>query len=250
RDGSDDNPYTAADLAAIRAGRSAVRILAYFSIGEAENYRGYWQAFWDANDDGRPDPDAPAWLGPENPDWDGNYAVRYWDPAWQELILARLDRLVTAGYDGVYLDLVDAFEYWGPDGDQPAPRNTAARDMADFIARLAARARTRNAAFLIVPQNGEALGEYAEYRRLVNGIGREDVWYDGDDRQAGDETAGVLRALKRFQDDGKFVLTIDYPTTAGARAAYYAAAGAAGMLALAPPRALDRCVTRAGDDGA
>ena len=25
----------------------------------------------------------PAWLERENPDWDGNYKVRYWHPDWQ-----------------------------------------------------------------------------------------------------------------------------------------------------------------------
>src|SRR3954454_11564030 len=45
-------------------------ILAYFSIGEAENYRYYWADAWN-----RAKPD---WLGPENPEWPGNYPVQYW----------------------------------------------------------------------------------------------------------------------------------------------------------------------------
>ena len=48
-------------------------VLAYLSIGEAEDYRSYWQRDWSVS--------PPAWLGAENPDWPGNYAVNYWDEA-------------------------------------------------------------------------------------------------------------------------------------------------------------------------
>ncbi len=81
-------------------------VLCYMSIGEAEDYRWYWVPSWAA--------DPPSWLGPENPDWPGNYLVEYWDPEWQAIIYgspdAYLDRIIAAGFDGVYLDKVDSFE--------------------------------------------------------------------------------------------------------------------------------------------
>ena len=57
------------------------------------------------------------WLvDAENPDWAGNYKVRYWEQGWQDLILSGpesyLNRITAAGFDGVYLDLIDAFEYF------------------------------------------------------------------------------------------------------------------------------------------
>ncbi len=81
RDGSDERKSSAQQIDALKAspgGRK--RVLAYMSIGEAEDYRFYWQRTWDADRNGRPDAYAPAWLGPSNPDWPGNYKVRYWDP--------------------------------------------------------------------------------------------------------------------------------------------------------------------------
>jgi cysteinyl-tRNA synthetase len=58
----------------------------------------------------------PAWLLGENPDWPGNHKVRYWDSAWQSIIYGNdssyLKRIINAGFDGVYLDLIDAFEYF------------------------------------------------------------------------------------------------------------------------------------------
>jgi cysteinyl-tRNA synthetase len=83
-------------------------VLAYMSIGEAEDYRYYWESSWTTGN--------PAWLTEENPDWEGNYKVKYWEPAWQQIILgndqAYLDRIIEAGFDGVYLDIIDAFEYF------------------------------------------------------------------------------------------------------------------------------------------
>jgi len=91
-------------------------VLAYFSIGEAETYRYYWRREWDRRGDGSPDPDAPQWLESENPQWPGNYKVRYWDPEWKAILFgdagAYLDGILARGYDGVYLDLVDAYLYF------------------------------------------------------------------------------------------------------------------------------------------
>ena len=81
-------------------------VICYLSIGEAEDYRYYWQSSWKRH--------KPAWLVRENPSWPGNYKVRYWLPEWQELICgpgdSYLSRILNAGFDGVYLDIVDAFE--------------------------------------------------------------------------------------------------------------------------------------------
>ncbi|MBN2619881.1 endo alpha-1,4 polygalactosaminidase [candidate division WOR-3 bacterium] len=83
-------------------------VLAYCSIGEAENYRYYWSPSWDT--------DPPQWLAEENPRWPGNYKVRYWEPQWQEIIYGNDDsyirKILDAGFDGVYLDIIDAFEFW------------------------------------------------------------------------------------------------------------------------------------------
>jgi cysteinyl-tRNA synthetase len=83
-------------------------VISYMSIGEAEDYRFYWNAGWENN--------PPDWLDAENPDWPGNYKVRYWEEEWQAVIFgaeeAYLDQILSAGFDGVYLDIIDAFEYF------------------------------------------------------------------------------------------------------------------------------------------
>src|SRR5262249_52441230 len=135
-------------------------VLAYLSIGEAEDYRWYWQESW--SDDPPPDPQAPAWLGPFNPEFPNNYKVKYWDPAWQAILFGTasgpnesyLDRILDQGFDGVYLDIIDAFTYWADEGIRT--RAQARADMMDLVAAIAHYARvTRNhPGFLVFPQNG------------------------------------------------------------------------------------------------
>jgi cysteinyl-tRNA synthetase len=83
-------------------------VISYMSIGEAEDYRYYWKSGWKSGN--------PSWLDDENPDWAGNYKVRYWEPEWQKIIFGNDDsytkKILNAGFDGVYLDIIDAFEYF------------------------------------------------------------------------------------------------------------------------------------------
>lgn len=92
----------------VKANGGTRLVIAYMSIGEAEDYRYYWKEEWETN--------PPSWLLEENPDWPGNYRVKYWDENWQSIIYGNddsyLKKIIDAGFDGVYLDVVDAFEYF------------------------------------------------------------------------------------------------------------------------------------------
>ncbi len=83
-------------------------VICYMSIGEAEDYRGYWRSSWKKN--------PPLFMCDLNTDWEGNYEVKYWFPSWQSIICeasdSYLSKIVNAGFDGVYLDIIDAFEYF------------------------------------------------------------------------------------------------------------------------------------------
>jgi cysteinyl-tRNA synthetase len=80
-------------------------VLCYLSVGEAEDYRPYWKQEWDEN--------PPEWLLEENPNWAGNYRVQYWNEDWKTIITGSADsylgKIINSGFNGVYLDLVDAF---------------------------------------------------------------------------------------------------------------------------------------------
>ncbi len=108
---NDGAVFTADEIAQMRTknnGGSRL-ILAYMSIGEAEDYRFYWDSEWKF--------EQPYWLVEENENWPGNYKVRYWEAAWQNIILgpektSYLSKIFEANFDGVYLDIIDAFEYF------------------------------------------------------------------------------------------------------------------------------------------
>lgn len=90
-------------------------VVAYMSIGEAEDYRYYFDSGWTKNN-GKVRSSAPDWLYKENPDWEGNYKVLYWYDDWKKIIYgsseAYLDKIIEKGFDGVYMDIIDAFEYY------------------------------------------------------------------------------------------------------------------------------------------
>ena len=214
RDGTEQGRYSATDLANIRA-LGVRNILSYLSIGEAESYRYYFNQSWVDSKGGQTD-SAPAWLGRLNPDWPGNYKVQYWSEEWQQIILGYLGHILDAGFDGVYLDIVDAFEYWATPGNGERftvdEKDTAAY-MMHFIERLAAYARRRNPDFHIVIQNAERILDFdtnGEFLRTIDGIGVEDLYYNGRVPESAEWTSARRGELDRFVAAGKPVMVIDY----------------------------------------
>ncbi|MFD2603638.1 endo alpha-1,4 polygalactosaminidase [Flavobacterium suzhouense] len=105
-----DEAFTASEISQLKnkANGGKRLVICYMSIGEAEDYRYYWQSSWNGN--------KPDWIAAENPDWPGNFKVKYWNDDWQGIIYRNndsyLNKIILAGFDGVYLDIIDAFEYF------------------------------------------------------------------------------------------------------------------------------------------
>ena len=239
-DGSESGELTNAEIAALKHGPGGEKIvIAYMSIGEAEDYRFYWQSDWT--------PQSQGWIDTENPDWQGNYKVHYWDPEWQAIIFDYTDRLLAAGFDGAYLDIIDAYEYYADKG-----RATAAQEMADFVAAIAAHAHTRDPNFLIFPQNGSELaGLVPTYLASVDGIGQEDIYYgyEKDDQPTPPAvTAGLEGSLDLFKNAGKLVLTIDYAATPAHVDDAYSKSRAKGYVPFVTSRELDKLTINPGQE--
>jgi len=166
---SETSPYKAAELNAMRGGQDKL-IVSYLSIGEAETYRSYWQSSWNSN--------PPAFLDDPNPEWPDNYKVRYWDPAWQQIMFRQIDKIIASGFNGLYLDIVDAYQYWADEA--PGARNYA-QDMANFVKAMRTYAQSKLAAlgdtrdFVIISQNAEELITNATYRTSIDGLAKEDL---------------------------------------------------------------------------
>lgn len=77
-------------------------VVCYMSIGEAEDYRYYWSSL------------NKTLLCKENPDWKGNFAVKYWEADWKSVIYGNnqsyLKKILDAGFNGVYLDIIEGYE--------------------------------------------------------------------------------------------------------------------------------------------
>jgi cysteinyl-tRNA synthetase, unknown class len=189
----ENGPFTRAQIEQMRRKPDGSRriVLAYMSIGEAETYRWYWPQR------------SSAWLGSENLEWRGNYGVRFWHPDWQAIIFEYTDKIIAAGFDGVYLDKVDEFEQMGHEDD-----------MVEFVSRISRRAKSQREDFLVVSQNGDALIPNPKFRQAIDAFAREDLFYgenaDGE-RNSSDSIRQNIRRLKVLAAEGKPVFVVEYP---------------------------------------
>jgi cysteinyl-tRNA synthetase, unknown class len=189
----DGVPFSKAEIEQMKRKPDGSRrvVLSYMSIGEAENYRWYWPHR------------SSAWLGSENPKWKGNYGVRFWLAEWQRIIFEYTDKIIAAGFDGVYLDKVDEFEQMGHKDD-----------MVAFVARIAAHAKARRADFMVVSQNGDGLIPDARFRRAIDAFAREDLLYGESSDGVRNDAASIRDSVKRLKmltAEGKPVFVVEYP---------------------------------------
>ena len=229
-----------ARLKATPAGDGSHRklVLAYLSIGEAESWRWYWT--WSTRwPSGSPRPrDWPGFIVARDPDgWGGCYPVAYWSRRWKDIAIygahtgtrpgrdytSIVDEAIRDGFDGVYLDWVEAYEL-------PAVVRAARRagknpraEMVRFLAELRDYARQRDPSFVIVQQNASTLWRrHPELFGIVDGIAQEGIWYYGAATDSWSAPSGhdiptpaswradYLGNLGKFRAAGLPVLDVEY----------------------------------------
>jgi cysteinyl-tRNA synthetase len=139
RDGS-ASYFTRSEVARVR--RSGKRVLAYTEIGAIERYRPEYRVAVDAG------LTLNRWR-----EWPDEYFVRYWDPAWWTLVVRpRVDRAISAGFDGVYLDTPLAYqeiELGLLVGEPEADRRVLTQRMVDLVVRISRYAKASRPGFWI-----------------------------------------------------------------------------------------------------
>ncbi len=187
----DPDAYTRAEVEQMQRGHRLV--LAYLSVGEAEAYRRSFSQ-----------PEIRSLIIRENPDWKDNFRVAYWDNRWSAVMASSVSEILSQGFDGLFLDVVDAWE------DYPASA-TARADMARLICRIADQAHALNPQALILLQNSHELFEDPTVFQRVDGLSQESLHASWSKKKPAPAWLARKRAaLARLRQRGKFIGLIEY----------------------------------------
>jgi cysteinyl-tRNA synthetase len=150
-------------------------VIAYIDIGQAEDYRRYWQEGWEIGD--------PEWIVGEDPDgWEGNYPVAFWYDEWQEIWLGEygiLQQILDAGFDGVYLDWIEAYSDENVIATAEQDGVGPLEEMIWWVQSVSDFLKSRCDECVVIAQNAAELAEYDDYLDAIDGIAQEQVWFDG-----------------------------------------------------------------------
>jgi cysteinyl-tRNA synthetase len=167
-------------------------VLAYVSVGEAEDYRYYWQNL-----------PRDLLLG-ENPEWPGNWTVKYWDPRWHKVVKDYIKKVLDIGFDGVYLDKVDA--YW-----DVVEYGYGEDEAAGWMKELIEDIRLAFPDTIIYLQNGDDLiHRFSDLADMIDGMGVEDLFFDGRQIQPWRYVLERLMGILALRHRGKPVFVVDY----------------------------------------
>ena len=202
KDGDDASAFSSDEIASLQA--SGKIVLAYLSIGEAEEYRFYWKESWNNN--------KPSFIENENPDWAGNYKVKYWYKSWwKKALKPYLDKVMEAGFDGVYLDIIDGYYYFG---EKDNKMRTRANQMVKLVEKIANYTREEyGEEFIVAPQNGVSILDdcSSSYKRrylnTIDAIGIESLYYN---IYSESDKNYRLELLADVSNANKLILNVEY----------------------------------------
>ena len=229
-DGSSGREMTREDVRRLKTRDGADRIvLAYMSVGEAEDYRFYWDSMLEKGRD--------AILVKRNRRWRGNYLVRYWEPKWHDILYrgedSYLQRILDKGFDGVFLDTVDAAEVHVKKGIEDA----GAR-MAALVLAITRAARAVDPGFLVVAQNPFPILEEEGVLDVLSGVTAEAMLFRGERRSHRRVRELLVWKLQGLMERGMAVLVIEYLRTKKAKRRLRAICSENGFLCYSGPRLL------------
>lgn len=235
----DASGLTTSEIGTLEA--SGKTMIAYISIGEAQDFRSYWQTSWNTS--------LPSFLLGADPNWPGDYYAEYWNPAWQKIIINYADNLAKEGYNGIMMDLVDVYN--NPTVAAAAGGIAAAEaDMQTFVEAISASTKAINPNFKIIPNNAEALytvnpsdgnpsdATNTAYMSSIDGVLAETTFYNPNNTPTTWQAANMAY-LEHAVAAGKTVLDIEYPTSTTATASAVSQALAAGYVPYIADQALD-----------
>jgi cysteinyl-tRNA synthetase len=274
----DNTDYPMADvIAQLHNAPHSKLVIAYIDIGQAEEYRTYWQPGWSIGE--------PEWIVALDPDgWEGNFPVAYWYDEWREIWLGEggyLQAILDADFDGVYLDWVEAYSDENVIAIAEQEGVDPRQEMIWWVGNIADFARAQRPDFVVIAQNAADLAEDDDYLAIIDAIAQEQVWFDGgaDNDPPGDcplprteaevdsdvyrqslspscrrqydeypdstlhvSSEEYLHYLTLARDKGEIIFTVDYALEPDNVAWIYETSRALGFVPFTSNRALDRYV--------
>ncbi len=203
RDFDGSRPFNKFDLMKMKNNDSNI-IFSYMSVGEAESYRPYFKSI------------PKTILAKENPHWPGSFDVNFWDNKWHEILYASstsyINKIVESGFDGVYLDVVDAYQ-------RHEDKKLRAEQMASLIKGISKKAKSLNSNFKIYLQNGSEIinsldeNSKSSFIAAVDGLSVEGYFFDYSDPKKpvrSDWFKTLEPVYKEYQALDKDILMIEY----------------------------------------
>jgi cysteinyl-tRNA synthetase, unknown class len=82
-------------------------VISYINVGAAEKFRYYWKKGWGAHH--------PLWLKKRYEGYRDEFWVKFWKDDWKNIIYGNdnsyMKKILNAGFDGAYLDNVEAYYF-------------------------------------------------------------------------------------------------------------------------------------------
>lgn len=189
------------DIAKLRkAGKTP---LVFLSIGEAENYRNYWNSLgWGKK--------TPQWIGEENPLWKGVYAIKEpLNPDWLAVVYSMIDEAKLNAFSGVVLGGLDSYQFTNNDA--------AKQQMIELVKKASEYAKKNNFNdFIVITQDALELTTADDYLKYVDGVIKQDLVYSWKSngttgpKNPAKEFERSLELLKDIKKKDKAVFVVEY----------------------------------------
>ena len=183
-------------------------VLGYVNIGYAEDWRWYWPRLVESG------------IVHENAGYEGEYLVEYWSSTWRAVVENYTVEVLKKGYDGVYLDNVDAY-YTILERDPPwAAGVNLEAEMKWLVGNISVEARSMGKLVYVNIGSATPLLWDPRFLSSVDGVLREETLLALEDTcdssfNPPGEVFDTLAALVNARLHGKTVLAVEFVDSYG-----------------------------------
>lgn len=170
-------------------------VLAYLSLGMAEDYRSYWKDEWAKT--------VPVWLGQKHKIWKGNYYIKdVMADDWISISMKLIESTIEKGFDGIVVDglgnVTDTFK------------------LNEFLSAISKKLKDSDGNRLLIVQDIDAQLKTPKVEKQIDGVIRQGLVYSplsnglrGKKNEQKNIDEDIVR-LKEFAQKNKLVFVVEY----------------------------------------